>query len=195
MSARRCSTSARNCSKTMRIYSNSKKNTTMSARSCSNTMINYFMNKKTFVETVEVLWDSQHHLTHGGMSCTKFPRFCTDDEALSVHPCRDVWTYTLEPNANSIFFGRNNVLEVLSVWLHVLHEWNPPDSQTPSVLLSVRGAPTWVTGNLQPFIHVMFIQKHEDLSTSTFFFVFKCVFDLAGIRQKDYGFHTSLVCV
>ncbi len=40
----------------------------------------------SFVATVEVLSVSKHHLTHGGMSCTKFPWWCTDVGELSVYP-------------------------------------------------------------------------------------------------------------
>jgi hypothetical protein len=42
-------------------------------------------------------WTScQFHLSNECMSCTNFPWWCTDAQELSVHPCRSVWTYTLE---------------------------------------------------------------------------------------------------
>ena len=61
----------------------------------------------------------------------------------SMPGCFDI--YTVEPSANSIFFCRNNSLEVPVAWLHVLDGWNPPAPQSPSVLLSAPDHWTWVT--------------------------------------------------
>ncbi len=72
-------------------------------------------------------------------------------EALSVHPCRVVWTYTLEPSASSIFFGRNTSLfrcgdvihstdryvsELGSTWLHTFY-WATSSSHPSRCALSL----------------------------------------------------------
>ncbi len=125
------------------------------------------------------------------------------DHFLSIHASLFRHTYLYQ--ANSIFFCRNNTLEVPDAWLHVLDGWNPPASQPPSLLLSAPDPWTWVTlSNTSPRTVYPFDNsslwghtKTWDFEHPCSFFVFNCVLDVEGIRQKDLQLYIGLflVCV